>query len=57
MRTGLALSLGIVMVACAAVRAEDVKSGPQVGDSVGTYRTTKCNEAGPGRTDATFCYT
>ena len=57
MRFVKALSLGLCMVACAAVHAEDIKSGPQEGDSVGTYRTTKCNDSGPGKTDATFCYT
>ncbi|GEM_PF-5596981 len=58
MRIVSASSLVLLMMAfVAVVQAEDIKSGPQVGDAVGTYRTTKCNESGPGRTDKTFCYT
>ena len=56
MRTASVLSLGL-MALCVVAQAADIKSGPQVGDSVGTYRTTKCNTSGPGPNGRTFCYT
>lgn len=51
-------SVGLVLASAIAVQAAELKSGPQVGDSIGSYTTTKCNAVEDGvKEGQSLCYT
>lgn len=55
--TSYGLALAVVASVGVAVAAEKVKSGPQVGDSVGFFNVTKCGGADDGvKVGQTLCY-
>lgn len=57
MRVPAILALGLVAAVATAGFAE-IKSGPQVGDRIGTYTTKKCNDVADGvKEGQRLCYT
>lgn len=58
MKRPIMLGVGLVLAASVAASAAGLKSGPQVGDRVGTYSTKKCNAVADGvKEGARLCYT
>ena len=58
MKNSAMLGIGLVLAATVAVQAAGLKSGPQVGQRMGTYTTKKCNDAFDGvRNGQRLCYT
>jgi hypothetical protein len=53
-----AAALGVVLVACGTVPADDATSGVKVGGSVGSYSGTKCGGIEDGvEAGKSLCYT
>ena len=58
MRSRFAIGAGVIVVLVSVGHGAEFKSGPQVGDGIGAYSTTKCNDADDGvKQGKSLCYT